>query len=118
MRLGRPMRNFSSPKPYLPMGNTMRFTRVLLPVVAGILLLSPAWAEGGQDRVSVRDDITIERGETVKDAVCIGCSIRVDGVVTGDAVTVGGHITVSGRVAGDLAAVGGSISSDKRICEM
>lgn len=87
----------------------MRFTRALLPFVAGVLLISPVWAGSGQDRVSVRDDITIERGETVADVVCIGCSIRVDGVVTGDAVTIGGRITVAGRVAGDLAAVGGLI---------
>ncbi len=87
----------------------MRFTRVLLPVVAGLLLLAPAWARGTQDRVSFGDDIVVERGETVADTVCIGCSIRVDGVVTGDAVAVGGRITVAGRVAGDLAAVGGSV---------
>jgi len=88
----------------------MRFTRVLLLVVAGLLLLSPASARSTQDRVSVRDDIVVERGETVADVVCIGCSIRVEGAVTGDAVAIGGRLTVSGRVAGDVVSVGGSIN--------
>ena len=87
----------------------MRFAHVLPPLVASLLLLAPAWASGAQDRVSFGDDILVERGETVGDAVCIGCSIRVDGVATGDAVSIGGRASVSGRVGGDLVAVGGSI---------
>ena len=94
---------------YVRRGNTMRFARILLPVVASVLLLSPAWGQSTQDRVSVRDDIVIERGETVADAVCIGCSIRIEGAVMGDAVSIGGRITVPGRVGGDVVAVGGSI---------
>ena len=90
---------------------TMRFAQILMPVVGGILLIPPAWGQGGQDRVSFGQDIVVEQGESVGDAVCIGCSIRVEGTVTGDAVTVGGGMTVSGRgrVKGDVVAVGGRI---------
>ena len=87
----------------------MRFAQILLFVVGGIVMITPAWGQGRQDRVSFGRNIVIERGESVADAVCLGCSIRVDGTVRGDAVTVGGRTTVSGRVDGDVVAVGGGI---------
>ena len=87
----------------------MRFAQILLPVVGGILLIPPAWGKGAQDRVSFGQDIVIERDESVADAVCLGCSIRVEGTVKGDAVAVGGGITVSDRVEGDAVAIGGRI---------
>lgn len=87
----------------------MRFAQILLSVAGGIVLIPPAWGQGRQDRVSFGQDIVIERGESVADAVCLGCSIRVEGTVRGDAVTVGGGTRVSGRVDGDVVAVGGGI---------
>ena len=87
----------------------MRFAQILLCVVGGLVLIPPAWGQGGQDRVSFGQDIVVERDESVGDAVCLGCSIRVEGTVRGDAVTVGGGMTVSGRVKGDVVAVGGRI---------
>ena len=87
----------------------MRFAQILLPAAGSLLLILPAWGQGRQDRVSFGQDIVIERDESFGDAVCVGCSIRVEGTVTGDAVAVGGGITVSGRVDGDVVAVGGGI---------
>ena len=94
---------------------TMRFAQILMPAVGGILLIPPAWGQGGQDRVSFGQDIVVEQGESVGDAVCIGCSIRVEGTVTGDAVAVGGGITVSGRVKGDAVTVGGETTVSGRV---
>ena len=87
----------------------MRFAQILLSVVGGIVMITPAWGQGRQDRVSFGRNIVIERGESVADAVCLGCSIHVEGTVRGDAVTVGGRTTISGRVDGDVVAVGGGI---------
>ncbi|HSM13294.1 MAG TPA: hypothetical protein VLA66_04440 [Thermoanaerobaculia bacterium] len=61
------------------------------------------------DRVSVGRSIRIDEDETVGAAVCVGCSVTVDGVVLEDAVAVGGSVRVSGRVEGQAVAVGGSV---------
>ena len=75
-----------------------------------VAFAAAAWAQSGQDRVSVGEDLLVERGESVNDVVCVHCSIRVEGEVAGDVVTIGGRITVPGRVRGDAVAVGGSVS--------
>jgi hypothetical protein len=61
------------------------------------------------DRVSVGRSIKIGKGERVGEAVCIGCSIEVEGEVANGAVAVGGSVRVAGTVGGDSVAVGGSV---------
>jgi hypothetical protein len=76
-----------------------------------ILLSMPkvACAQEGIDRVQLFHNITIETGEEAGDAVCIGCSIRVRGVLNGDAVAIGGGIDISGTAMADVVAIGGNI---------
>lgn len=76
-----------------------------------ILLLLPflVTATRGDDRVQFGRPLIIQADETVTDAVCIGCSIRVDGSVIGDAIAIGGDIVVNGTIDGDAVALGGTI---------
>lgn len=80
------------------------------------LLLSSAYleasdvsAEHGNDMVHIGKTISVAPGESVGDAVCIGCSIHVAGRATGDLVAVGGSVQVDGTVEGDTVAVGGNL---------
>jgi hypothetical protein len=75
-----------------------------------VLLLTPL-AVYGERRESVQfgRDIVVESGDTIEDAVCFGCSIRVHGALNGDAVAFWGNIEITAAVAGDAVAIGGDI---------
>ena len=75
-----------------------------------------AAALAAQDRVMIGDNIYVGPDEEIDDAVCIGCSIRVDGRVRGDAVAIGGSIAVHGET-GETVAVGGSIEVSGKVRE-
>ena len=62
-----------------------------------------------QDRFMVGENIRVEVGETVYDAVCVLCSIVIEGEVTGDALTIAGNLTIGGKVAGDALAIAGNV---------
>jgi len=82
----------------------------LLSVLAGAVAAGPAFAES--DHVSIGHDITVSDGAPIQDLVCVFCSIRVHGEVSGDVVAILGDVSVdSGRsIAGDLVAIGGDVS--------
>ena len=61
------------------------------------------------DRTSFLRSIHVAEHEIGEDAVCIGCSIRVDGSLRGDAVAVGGNVVVNGSVAQDAVAAAGDV---------
>ncbi len=85
--------------------------RVAALSVCLVLLSGMAMAKnsGAGDRVQIGRSINVGPDETVGDAVCIGCSIHVEGHTMGDAVAIGGSVDVDGKVNGDAVAVGGSI---------
>lgn len=62
-----------------------------------------------EDRVSVGNSIHIAADESARDVVCVGCSIEIEGVISGEAVAIGGSVRVLGTVARDVVAVGGSV---------
>ena len=88
--------------------------RQLLSLALLLIALAPlpAFAKGDNDRVSIGSDITVPEGETVGDLVCVFCSVRVHGDVSGDAVVLlGGLIVDSGRrINGDAAVIGGDLT--------
>jgi hypothetical protein len=65
----------------------------------------------GDDRVSIGRSIHVRTGESVKEAVCIGCGVTIDGRTASNAVAIGGSVRVGkeGRVGGEAVAVGGSV---------
>lgn len=62
-----------------------------------------------EDRVSVGNSIHIAADESARDVVCVGCSIEIEGAISGEAVAIGGSVRVLGTVARDVVAVGGSV---------
>jgi hypothetical protein len=78
-----------------------------LPLLCLLAILAPAALRADSDRVMVGEDIYVAEGEDLNDAVCIGCSIRVDGKVR-DAVAIGGSIEVTGEVH-DAVSIGGGL---------
>jgi hypothetical protein len=72
--------------------------------------------KSGNDRVNVGGSVHIQPNEVVKDAVAIGGSLNVEGIVTGDAVCVGGSLSISstGEVYGDTVCVGGTFKIDPK----
>ncbi len=60
-------------------------------------------------RVSITQNVVVEKGEVAAEAVAVAGSVRVDGEVRGDVVAVGGSVTINGRVDGEVTAVGGSV---------
>ncbi len=70
----------------------------------------PALSADGPPEVSrFLHRISVERGETVEDVQCSGCSVVVRGTVSSDVVSIGGNITIEGTVGGDAIALGGGI---------
>lgn len=66
------------------------------------------------DRVSFGGSVTVDEGETVKDAVVFGGNLDVYGTVKGDAVCFGGHLKLGPHavVHGDAVNFGGRTEID------
>jgi hypothetical protein len=71
----------------------------------------------GSDMVRIGNDVTVEEGRVVKDAVAIGGSVTVlsGGRVMGNAVAIGGDVNLkaNARVEGDAVAIGGEILKEE-----
>jgi predicted acyltransferase (DUF342 family) len=90
----------------------MRRQLLSLALLLTLLAPLPAFAKGGNDRVSIGSDITVPEGETVGDVVCILCSVHARGDISGDAVAILGGLTVDSghRINGDAAVIGGDLT--------
>ncbi|RPI20336.1 MAG: hypothetical protein EHM61_27250 [Acidobacteria bacterium] len=53
--------------------------------------------------------VTVPKGSTKEDVICILCSAEIHGKLTGDLVLIGGNAEISGPVDGDVVVVGGWI---------
>jgi len=85
----------------------MRLASICLALfsVAGPLLAQ----DQGESKTSFLLGVTIPKGSTAKDVVCILCSARIDGRLTGDLILIGGNADITGSVDGDVVAAGGWI---------
>jgi hypothetical protein len=74
---------------------------------------APSAAPEPDDRFSVLHTMVVAEGETVGDALCLGCAIVVNGRVLGDATAILGGVDVTGQAGhgteGDVIAVGGGV---------
>jgi hypothetical protein len=60
------------------------------------------------NRTYIGQDIFIAVGQQVHNAICVFCSVQVEGNVTGHAVVLFGNLTVSGLVRHSATIVGGN----------
>ncbi len=83
---------------------------------AVLLLTLTGWLLPAQEPPPEREylqyftSIHVPKGEVAAEAVCILCSIRVDGELTSEAVAVWGNVEVSGSVGVEVVAAGGSVT--------
>lgn len=79
-----------------------------------IALAAPFAVADAQERVMVGEDIYVAEGEDIDEAICIGCSIRIDGRVK-EAVAIGGGIEVNGEVSEAVVAIFGGVTIDGEV---
>lgn len=74
---------------------------------------SPPAGDGpGPSRVYFGQDITVAEGQRIHTAVCVFCSVQIEGDLSGRAIVLFGNATVSGRVERGLLVVGGNAVVD------
>ena len=83
-------------------------TGVMATLLLTVAVLVPSQMFARGDRVQFFQNISIGQDERVDDAVCMFCSIHVQGT-SGDTVAILGDIVVDGTVTGDCVSVGGGI---------
>ncbi len=86
--------------------------RRALPIIFALLFVAAIVPRAFADdnRVSFFNSISIEEGEEVQNAVCIFCSIRVDGALQGNAVAILGSIRSNGSIEQNAVSILGGVS--------
>lgn len=81
-----------------------------------LFLLSVATAVGQPlgNRTYLGQDIFVASGQQVHDAICVFCSVQVEGDLTGHVVVLFGSLNVSGQVKGGATVVGGNAVVDSQ----
>ena len=95
--------------PWLPGG---------LPAVVALLAataLFPGIARPDQARFLVGESIHVGPAESLERAICIACSIHVEGEVEANTVLLLGTLVNSGTIEGDVVVMGGSLESTGRL---
>ena len=84
----------------------------ILPLVFTLLLTAAVVprAFGDDTRVSIFHSISVEDGEDVQNAVCILCSIRINGSVEQNAVAILGSIHSDGPIGQNAVSILGSVN--------
>jgi NDP-sugar pyrophosphorylase family protein len=83
--------------------------------IALLLFLSSAAARAqGGSRTYFNQDIFIAQGQQVHNAICIFCSVQVEGDLTGNVFVLFGNLNVTGRVDGRTTVIGGNAVIDSQ----
>ncbi|HWW23803.1 MAG TPA: hypothetical protein VNY78_07855 [Edaphobacter sp.] len=92
-------------------------TRAIRILGLTLLIASAAHAQARGNRVYFGQDIFVASGQQVHNAVCVFCSVQVEGDLTGRALVLFGSLNVTGRVDRNATVIGGNavIDSQARI---
>jgi hypothetical protein len=87
-----------------------------LQTIALLLALSPgmAHAQGRGNRSYFNEDIFVAQGQQIHNAICLFCSVQVEGDLTGRVFVLFGSLNISGRVQGSAVVVGGNTVIDSQ----
>lgn len=74
-------------------------------------------AQNHGSRTYFNQDIFVAQGQQIENAICLFCSVQVEGDVAGRVLVLFGNLNVTGRVAGSATVIGGNtvIDSQARI---
>lgn len=88
---------------------------LLFPALLAVLLVfAPARARAEEgDVVHIGHSIHVPADASVEDAVCIFCSVHVEGKVTGDVVAIFGDVDLRGDAQHDVVNIFGSFRAAK-----
>jgi serine acetyltransferase len=86
--------------------------RRMSPLICALLFLAATVPRACADdnRVAILHSISVEEGEDVQNAVCILCSIRIDGSVQQNAVAILGGVRSNGPIGQNAVSILGSVS--------
>lgn len=87
-----------------------RFETTLTLIAAALLATGAAQAD--PHRFMIGESIYVGPDDTLDQATCVVCSIRVDGVVKETAFLVLGRLVNHGTIEGDAVVIGGSLESE------
>jgi hypothetical protein len=91
----------------------MKMPRLLpLILLAACLALASLPARADGDTIHVGSNIDVPQDAEVSDTVCIFCSVRVEGKVTGDVVVIFGNARIAGDAQHDVVAIFGGITAE------
>ena len=80
-----------------------------------LLLVAPAAAaQAPGNRVYFGQDVFVASGQQIHNAVCVFCSVQVEGDLTGRAFVLFGNLNVSGRVQRGATVVWGNAVVDSQ----
>lgn len=91
---------------------TAALATMLLPALAHAQAPAAVAGSTGPNRIYFGQDIAVAEGQRIHNAVCVFCSVQIEGDLSGRAVVLFGNATVSGRVEHGLLVVGGNAVVD------
>jgi hypothetical protein len=89
--------------------NLRNFAGCLLAAVCAVAAVP---ARANDDTVHIGSNIEVAPDATVRDAVCIFCSVNVEGKVNGDVVVLFGSIHIAGVANRDVVNIFGGVRAD------
>ena len=71
-------------------------------------------AQAPGSRTYFNQDIFVAQGQQIHNAICVFCSVQVEGDLTGHVLVVFGNLNVTGRVARGATVIGGNAVVDSQ----
>ena len=79
-----------------------------------LFLVLAGLSHSAGNRTYMGQDVFVAAGQQVHHAICVFCSVQVEGEVTGRVVVLFGSLNVSGQVLGGAAVIGGNAVVDSQ----
>lgn len=91
--------------------------RVAAPLALGTAALLCVTVASAESRVMIGESFVVGADETLDSALCIGCSIRVEGTVEGSGIVILGQLENNGTIGEGVGVIFGEISSNGPITD-
>lgn len=89
-------------------------TKALQVLSLFVALAGASHAQAHRNRTYFNQDIFVAQGQEVHNAICVFCSVQVEGDLSGRVVVLFGSLNVSGRIEGSTMVVGGNAVLDSQ----
>lgn len=79
-----------------------------------VALPGASHAQTHHNRTYFNQDIFVAQGQEVHNAICVFCSVQVEGDLSGRVLVLFGSLNVSGRIEGSAMVIGGNAVLDSQ----